>query len=96
MITQKNRLSIILSAIFLLLLIPLVAMQFTNQVDWSTSDFLIMGILLLGTGLIIEGVFRLVKKLEYRLVLCGAVLLVFFLIWAELAVGVFGTPFAGS
>jgi hypothetical protein len=62
MITQKNRLSIILSAIFILLLIPLVAMQFTNQVDWSTSDFLIMGILLLGTGLIIEGVFRLVKK----------------------------------
>jgi hypothetical protein len=96
MITQKNRLSIILSAIFLLLLIPLVAMQFTNQVDWSTSDFLIMGILLLGTGLIIEGVLRLVKKRASRLILCGAVLLVFFLIWAELAVGVFGTPFAGS
>lgn len=96
MITQKNRLSLILSSIVFLLFIPFVAMQFTNEVNWSPFDFLIMGILLLVTGLIIEFVLRKVYKLEHRLVLCGAVLFVFFLIWAELAVGIFGTPFAGS
>lgn len=96
MITQKNRLGIILFSIAFLLFIPLVAMQFTDQVDWSLFDFLIMGILLLGTGLMIELVLRNVKKLKYRLVLCGAILFVFLLIWAELAVGIFGIPFAGS
>ncbi|MBS4012673.1 MAG: hypothetical protein KGZ97_02775 [Bacteroidetes bacterium] len=93
---KNKRLIIILSAVFILLLIPLVAMQFTNEVDWKIFDFIIMGVLLLGTGLLCELVIRKVKSVKYRLIICGAILLVFFLIWAELAVGLFGTPFAGS
>lgn len=96
MITKKNRLSIILSSIAFLLLIPFVAMQFTDEVKWSASDFIVMGILLLVTGLTTELVLRKVNKPEYRLVWIGAVLFMFLLIWAELAVGIFGTPFAGS
>lgn len=83
-------------AVAILLLIPLVAMQFTNEVDWSLSDFLIMGVLLLGTGLLCELVLRKVKTTGRRLAIIAAILFVFFLIWAELAVGIFGTPFAGS
>ncbi len=78
------------------MLIPFVAMQFTNQVDWSPFDFLVMGILLTGTGLTIELVLRKVSKFKHRLVLCGTILFLFFLVWAELAVGIFGTPFAGN
>lgn len=96
MITKKNRPGVILITIAVLLSIPFIAMQITDQVDWNAFDFLVMAILLLTTGLVIEVVLRAVKKLENRLILCGAVLFVFFLIWAELAVGVFGTPFAGS
>jgi uncharacterized protein YybS (DUF2232 family) len=96
MITQNKRLTGILITVALLLLIPLVAMQFTNEVDWSLSDFVIMGILLLGTGLICEFVMRKVKKTEKRIAVIAIILVVFFLIWAELAVGIFGTPFAGS
>jgi hypothetical protein len=96
MITQNKRLTGILITVALLLLIPLVAMQFTNEVDWSLSDFVIMGILLLGTGLICEFVMRKVKKTEKRIAVIAIILIVFFLIWAELAVGIFGTPFAGS
>jgi ABC-type proline/glycine betaine transport system permease subunit len=55
-----------------------------------------MGILLLGTGLLCEFVMRKVKKREHRILICGAILVVLFIIWAELAVGIFGTPFAGS
>jgi hypothetical protein len=96
MITQNKRLTGILITIGILLLIPLVAMQFTNEVDWSLRDFVIMGVLLLGTGLTCELVIRNVKKTEKRIALIAIILLVFFLIWAELAVGIFGTPFAGS
>lgn len=93
---KNKRLIIILSIVAGLLLIPLIAMQFTNEVDWNIFDFIIMGILLLGTGLLCELVLRKVKSMTHRIILCGLVLFAFFLIWAELAVGIFGTPFAGS
>jgi hypothetical protein len=43
-----------------------------------------------------EFVLRRVKSVKNRLLICGVILLAFFLLWAELAVGVIGTPFAGS
>ena len=95
MLTQNKRLGILLTIVFLLL-IPLVAMQFTTEVDWSTSDFVIMGVLLLGTGLLTELVLRKVKKTDHRIAIILVILAAFFLIWAELAVGIFGTPLAGS
>ena len=94
--SQNKRLIGILLVVPVLLMIPLIAMQFTDEVKWSLSDFIIMGILLLGTGLICELVIRSVKTLKYRIVLCMTVLFLLFLVWAELAVGVFGTPFSGS
>jgi hypothetical protein len=96
MITQNKRLTGIVLAVVFILLIPLVAMQFTNEVDWKLLDFVIMGILLLGTGLLSELVIRRVRKTEYRIAFIAVILLALFLIWAELAVGIFGTPFAGS
>jgi hypothetical protein len=96
MILQNKRLIGIVLAVALLLLIPLIAMQFTNEVKWSPGDFLIMGVLLLGTGITCDFVLRKVKKIEYRVAICAAVLVAFLLVWAELAVGIFGTPFAGS
>lgn len=94
--TSNKRLIGILCAIPVLLSIPLIAMQFTNEVDWTLSDFIIMGILLLITGLAIEFCLRKVKTARNRFIVTAVVLFIFFLIWAELAVGVFGTPFAGS
>jgi hypothetical protein len=96
MITNNKRLAGIVLTVVLLLLIPLVAMQFTGEVNWTLSDFVVMGILLLGTGLMCELVLRKVKKPKYRIILCGVLLVVLVLIWIELAVGIFGTPFAGS
>jgi hypothetical protein len=96
MITQNKRLIGIVLSIPLLLLIPLIANQFANGEGWSLFDFVVMGGLLLGTGLACEFVLRKVKKIEHRLAICGVILVVLFLIWAELAVGIFGTPFAGS
>ncbi|WP_299702671.1 hypothetical protein [uncultured Pontibacter sp.] len=96
MITQNKRLTGILLTVAFILSIPLIAMQFTNEVDWDLFDFVIMGVLLLSTGLLCELVIRKVKKMDYRIGFIAVLLLLLFLIWAELAVGIFGTPFAGS
>lgn len=93
---KNKRLLAILSFIGLVLLIPFVAMQFTNEVNWSSSDFIIMGALLLTTGLACEWVIRKAKVLKYRILYCGIIILALMLIWAELAVGIFGSPIAGS
>lgn len=93
---KNKRLTIILSIVGALLLIPFIAMQFTNEVDWGIQDFTIMGVLLLSTGLLCELIMRKVKRTKHRIIICAGILFLFFLIWAELAVGIFGTPFAGS
>ncbi|HET6243782.1 MAG TPA: hypothetical protein VFF35_04600 [Bacteroidia bacterium] len=71
-------------------------MRFTAEVNWTLSDCVVMGALLLGTSLLCELVLRKVERIKHRIAICGVILVVFFLIWAELAVGLFGTPFAGS
>ena len=86
----------IVIAIAFLLLIPFIAMQFTDQVNWTLSDFIVAGVLLLATGLTCELVIRNVKKFKYRSAICAAVVVLLLLIWAELGVGIFGTPFAGN
>lgn len=96
MIAQNKRLIAIVIAVAVLLFIPLIAMQFTNEVKWDAPDFIVAGVLLLGTGLLCELVLRKVKKTKYRLAIIAVVLIILFLVWAELAVGLFGTPFAGS
>lgn len=93
---KTKKLKIILGIVAAILLIPLIAMQFTDEVAWSLFDFVIMGMLLLGTGLLMELAWRKASnstsKIIYLLIIAG----VFLLVWAELAVGIFGTPFAGS
>lgn len=93
---QNKRLFTILAIAVALLLIPLIAMNFTNEVNWKILDFLMAGILLLGAGLILELILRKIKTVRYRILLGFGLFLLLLLIWAELAVGIFGTPFAGS
>ena len=96
MIRKNKRLVAIALTVAILLLIPFVAMQFTSEVKWDLTDFITAGVLLLGTGLLCELVIRKVKRSRFRIAMIAAVLLTLVLIWLELAVGIFGTPFAGS
>jgi hypothetical protein len=86
----------VLAVVALLLLVPFTAMQFTAEVNWSPFDFALMGALMLLTGFALEWVARKTTARPKRLLLMAGVLLAFLLVWAELAVGVFGTPFAGN
>lgn len=93
---QNIRLIAIFLTVAALLLVPFIAMKFTDEVKWTPFDFVVAGVLLLGTGLAIEIVLRIVKQFKYRLAMCAAILFVLFIVWAELAVGLIGTRFAGS
>ena len=87
---------IVLGTAFILS-IPLIAMQFTDEVNWTLSDFVIMGALLLGTGFAYVLVTRNMKSVTYRFIAGAALLLVLLVIWADLAVGIFNIPgFSGS
>ena len=91
MITQNKRLVGIVLAVALLLLINFIA-----KAPWSLFDYVAAGVLLLGAGLMFEFVMRMVKNTKYRITLFVALLAAFLLIWIEISVGLFGTPFAGN
>lgn len=101
MVMKNIRLFVIVGAVAFILLIPGVAMLIDNNdadkgVDWTLLDFLVAGGLLLSIGLLCELVLRKFPKTKHRLLLCGALLLVLLVVWIELAVGIFGSPIAGS
>ena len=87
---MKNKThTLIISVVALLLLTPLIAMQFTNEVNWDILDFIVAGILLLSTGLACNFIIQKVKNTKFRIAICLAIVGILFLIWAELAVGIF-------
>ena len=82
---NKNFL-IFISVVALLLLIPLIAMQFTNEVNWNIVDFIVAGILLIGTALACNFALQKVKNTKLKVAICVAIL-AFNCVW--IAVGVF-------
>ena len=79
-----------------LLLIPLIAMQFTNEVRWGFFDFIIMGVLLMVAGMWTQRVIDRIRSKPNRMIYISLILLLFLLFWIEMAVGIFGSPIAGS
>lgn len=94
---ENKRLIGVFVAVAILLLVPFVAMKLgVDGVNWDWRDFTIAGALLLGAGLACEVFLRILKTPMQRLVACAIVLAVLAVVWVELAVGILGTPFAGS
>ncbi len=73
-----------------LLATPFVAMQFTREVNWTASDFVVMGVLIGGIGLAIEFLVRQSPSWAYRGAAIVAALTAFLTIWVNLAVGMIG------
>ena len=91
-----KRISILTFAPLALLLIPLIAMNYSDEVHWTLIDFVIMGVLLLVAGMWTQRVVKRVKSFPRRATYIILVILLFLLVWAELAVGIFGSPLAGN
>lgn len=72
-----------------LLLIPLVAMQFTSEVNWGPLDFIIAGGLLCSLGFSLPLISSKIETLLPKVLAIGLFTFIIALIWAELAVGIF-------
>ena len=71
--------------VFGILLIPLIAMQFSSEVYWNIFDFLMMGFLLTTTLFLI----KYSKKHRHNTIIIICVVVIFLTIWIQLAVGIF-------
>lgn len=78
-------------AIGLILLIPLISMQFSDEVTWTPFDFAAAGTLLVGAGLTYVLVSRRASTIMYRAAVGLAVATALFLVWTNLAVGIIGS-----
>ena len=96
MMAPALRSTLLYSSPLIILSFPLITMQLTNEVNWTISDFLVMGILLFSTVFTIDFVLKKVKTLKSRLIVIFAIVILLVLVWAELAVGIVGSPLAGS
>ena len=86
---NEKRHIVMLVAIVSILLTPLVAMQFSTEVLWTASDFIIAAILLSSFALLIEFVIRKTQQGMCRTLLFLFIFFTLMLLWAELAVGIF-------
>lgn len=85
-----KRLLVWAGIVALLLLIPLIAMQFTSEVNWDFTDFAIMGAVLFGIGFAYELIASRSVNTVYRTAFGVGLLGAFLLFWVNGAVGIIG------
>lgn len=90
MMPLPQRLLRLVLAVACLLLVPLVAMQFTQEVAWTLSDFVVASILLFGAGLAYMMVADKGRTTAYKLATGVAAAAALLLVWGNLAVGFIG------
>lgn len=74
-----------------IILLPLVAMQFTAEVDWSVGDFILAGLMLGLVGLAIELTVLKSNNMAYRIAAGLAILASLLIVWVNGAVGMIGS-----
>ena len=73
------------------ILLPLLAMQVTDQVDWNLADFVFAGALVAGVGVACELTVRMTGNRAYRAAVAVALAAAFSLVWLNAAVGIIGS-----
>jgi hypothetical protein len=79
------------AAAAIVLLLPLVAMQFTDEVNWDVADFVFAGALIVGVGVPFDLAVRKTGDTAYRAAVGGALAAAFLLVWVNAAVGIIGS-----
>jgi uncharacterized membrane protein len=84
----REQMPYVLAIAGLILLVPLVAMQFTKEVAWTLSDFLVAGGLLVGTGLAYIAITSRLNCRKCRINVGIALGVALAVVWVQLAVGI--------
>jgi hypothetical protein len=85
----NNRVTHIALGTLVVLSVPLIVMQFTDEVRWGALDFAAVGALLFVAGLLYVLAVKKVKKMAYRAIIGIVIVLAALYLWAEMAVGIF-------
>jgi hypothetical protein len=75
----------------IMLLLPVFAMQVTDEVDWDAADFVVFGAMLVAAGGAYELAVRVTSNKAYRAAFAVALMAAFILVWLNLAVGIIGS-----
>lgn len=92
--TKKKILRVIIGTC-LVLLVPLLAMGVSDEVQWNWFDFAVIGFLLVSAGLLYELLAHWLTA-KYRPIAAIVLVVLVLLVWVELSVGIFETPLAGN
>jgi len=71
------------------LLIPLIAMQFTDEVQWGFFDFIFAWVFFTIFGITYYSIAKKIDSPYKRALARIAIILAFLVVWVELAVGIF-------
>ncbi len=74
-----------------LLVFPVVAMQFTDDMSWDGTDFIVFGAMLVAACGTFELAARMTRNIAYRAAVGLSLVAAFLLIWVNLAVGIIGS-----
>jgi hypothetical protein len=64
--------------------------------NWSVADFVVAGAILLIAGALFWLIIKKTRSTKSRFILVSILVITIALVWVELAVGLFNSPFAGS
>jgi hypothetical protein len=95
-LNSKKRTTYLLIFGLIILLVPLIGIQLSSEINWGLLDFIVAGILIILLILVLELIFRKVQSNKKKLWLVILIGILFIMNWVKLAVGIFGSPFAGS
>lgn len=72
-------------------LLPFFAMQLKDEINWTGSDFAFAGLLIVGSGVLLELIARMTENTAYRAAFGVGIATAFLLIWINAAVGIIGS-----
>jgi predicted ferric reductase len=93
---KKKTIHIILYTIGGILALALISDVTSEEMQWSAADYLIAAVILLAAAASIVFIKRKITGRRARLTAFVILAILFVLVWGELAVGLFGTPWAGN
>ncbi|MDH4404286.1 MAG: hypothetical protein QE264_08615 [Flavobacterium sp.] len=89
MFNFSKRVSYYILIVIVIFSIPLIAMKFSSEVNWTLFDFFMAGILLITSLTLIEITLQNIKNKNFKITTVFVIIFLFLLIWGDLSVGIF-------